>query len=73
MHAGRHGAGEVQVLQRAESWSKGSRKKIVCNAGHSLSLRVHKAHPQNNTLPLARPYLLIVPYPMSQRFKHTSL
>jgi hypothetical protein len=50
-------------------------------AGQSLSIRELKVHPHSGTLPPTRPhllhpaspYLLIMPLPMSQAFKHINL
>ena len=48
-------------------------KETVYHIGSSLSIGDLKAHPHSDTLHPTRPYLLIVPLPMGQAFKHMSL
>jgi hypothetical protein len=48
-------------------------RETVCHTGHSLSIGNLIAYPQSETIPLKKPYFLIVPLPMGQAFKHMSL
>jgi hypothetical protein len=74
-HGGRHGSvqadvalEELRVLPSYPQAPEGD-----CHPGCSLSIADFKAFPHSDTLPPTKPYLLVVPLPMSQAITHLSL